>query len=591
MPRKLPKGKSLAEVNTELAKEWHSTKNGDLTPSDFTSGSGEKVWWKCDKGEDHEWEASVHKRSSGRSCPVCNGSKIVKSNCLSTTNPKLAKEWHPTKNGELSPSNIASKSNKKIWWKCNKGNDHEWTARVSSRSSGAGCSICSSRTVVKSNCLATTHPELAEEWHPTKNGELRPLDIIYGTHKKIWWKCDKGEDHEWYTAPSNRSTICPFCMNIKVSETNSLQTLFPHLALQWHPTKNGSLTPNQIISGSGETVWWKCEKGDDHEWETTIVARSKQKEGYGCPYCYGRYVSVTNSLKSQYPELAEEWHPTKNGSLTPDKVTPGSHKVFWWKCDKGEDHEWYTIGAIDRIKRGDGCTICSGHKVVNSNCLATTHPKLVKEWHPTKNGDLTPFDVSYGSGKVWWKCNKGDDHEWKTRVVHRTKGGGCPFCTLTPQSKQELTITFELLKFFKDINPRGFKTKINGKVRSIDIYIPQFQLAIEFDGSYWHKGKREFDKLKTIQLKEEGLDVIRVREQSKVATLKKITKNDVISKTPFNGKEVANNVLKQIMKMYELDTKKIAKFESYIAKNELQNEKGLDKYIDMILTEKAEKKK
>ena len=149
---------------------------------------------------------------------------------------------------------------------------------------------------------------------------------------------------------------------------------------------------------------------------------------------------------------------------------------------------------------------------------------------------------------------------------------------------------FELIQFFKDINPRGFKTKINGKVRSVDIYIPCFQLAIEFDGSYWHKGKREFDKLKTIQLKEEGLDVIRIREQSKAATLKKITKNDVISKMPFNGKEVANKVLQQIMKMYELDAKKIAKIESYIAKKELQNEKGLDKYIEMILTEKAEKK-
>ena len=59
---------------------------------------------------------------------------------------------------------------------------------------------------------------------------------------------------------------------------------------------------------------------------------------------------------------------------------------------------------------------------------------------------------------------------------------------------------------------------------------------------------------------------------------------------PFNGKKAANNVLRQIMKMYDLDTNKIAKIESYIAKNERQNEKGLDKYIDMILTEKAEKK-
>ena len=110
-------------------------------------------------------------------------------------------------------------------------------------------------------------------------------------------------------------------------------------------------------------------------------------------------------------------------------------------------------------------------------------------------------------------------------------------------------------------------------------------------GSYWHKGKREFDKLKTIQLREEGLDVIRIRVQSKVATLKKITKNDVISKIPFNGKEITNNVLKQIMKMYELSAKKITKIESYIVKKELQNEKGLDRYIEMILNEKAKKKK
>ena len=63
-----------------------------------------------------------------------------------------------------------------------------------------------------------------------------------------------------------------------------------------------------------------------------------------------------------------------------------------------------------------------------------------------------------------------------------------------------------------------------------------------------------------------------------------------MSKQPFNCKQVANEILTQIMRNYTLGAKKIAKIESYIAKKELQNEKGLDKYIDMILTEKAEKK-
>ena len=114
---------------------------------------------------------------------------------------------------------------------------------------------------------------------------------------------------------------------------------------------------------------------------------------------------------------------------------------------------------------------------------------------------------------------------------------------------------------------------------------------IKLLSTYFHKDKIAKDKLKTLQFKKEGFEIFRVRQQSKKDKLKKLTKNDVISKYPYNGKEVVNNVLKQIMKMYELDTKKIAKIESYIAKKELQNEKGLDKYIEMILTEKAKKKK
>lgn len=49
------------------------------------------------------------------------------------------------------------------------GDDHEWQASVSQRSKGHGCGVCANRVVVKSNCLATLNPELAKEWHPTKN--------------------------------------------------------------------------------------------------------------------------------------------------------------------------------------------------------------------------------------------------------------------------------------------------------------------------------------------------------------------------------------------------------------------------------------
>ena len=78
----MPKS-SFAETHPNLAKQWHPTLNGDLTPSDITKGSNKKVWWKCPKGDDHEWEAVISSRSEGSGGAVCDGKKIVLSNLMS----------------------------------------------------------------------------------------------------------------------------------------------------------------------------------------------------------------------------------------------------------------------------------------------------------------------------------------------------------------------------------------------------------------------------------------------------------------------------------------------------------------------------
>ena len=69
----IDKEKSLAYRFSELAKEWHPTKNGELTPEDISYGSKQNIWWQCEKG--HEWQASVNHRSRGKGCPYCSGRK------------------------------------------------------------------------------------------------------------------------------------------------------------------------------------------------------------------------------------------------------------------------------------------------------------------------------------------------------------------------------------------------------------------------------------------------------------------------------------------------------------------------------------
>jgi very-short-patch-repair endonuclease len=425
---------------------------------------------------------------------------------------------------------------------------------------------------------------LAKEWHPSKNGSLTPNDTSLNSGKIVWWKCNKGTDHEWKASIGNRAKNrgCPCCANKKLVKSNSLGYLNPELAKEWHPSKNGNLTPYDVINGSNKKVWWKCNKGIDHEWIASINGRII---GDGCSVCQGFTVVKSNCLATTYPKLAKEWHPTKNGSLTPFDVMPKTNKKVWWKCNKGDDHEWLT-SVNHRSSRGDSCLVCSGRKIVLSNCLATLNPELAKEWHPTKNGKLSPFDVTKNTYKrIWWKCDKGVDHEWLTFIYVRVNGSGCPYCTLTPQSKQELTITFELINFFK-INPRGFKTRVLGKIWTIDIYIPEFKLGIEFDGSYWHKDKRALDKLKTKKLEDDGFTIMRVREEPLIA----ITDIDVISKIPFNAKQVTNGILEHILEVYKIDERKTRKIINYLLKESIQNERGLNDYIEMILTEKAKRK-
>ncbi|MGA9381727.1 MAG: zinc-ribbon domain-containing protein [Phormidium sp.] len=277
---------------------------------------------------------------------------------LSIVNPELALQWHPTKNGDLTPDKVNAGSPKKVWWKCPKGSDHEWDAQIRSRVNGVGCPYCSGKKLSVTNSLGSCHPELAAQWHSTKNGNLTPKQVLKGSHTKVWWKCPKGPDHEWKTEVRTRTKVngsgCPYCAGQKASKTKSLVSLYPEIAKEWHPTKNGILSPDQVPEGSAKKVWWKCSEGFDHEWLTQVRYRVM---GDGCPYCSGLKASATTSLASRYPEIAKEWHPTKNVPLTPHDVGGGSKKKVWWRCSIDASHEWKAV-ISNRTRLGNGCPAC-----------------------------------------------------------------------------------------------------------------------------------------------------------------------------------------------------------------------------------------
>lgn len=89
-----------------------------------------------------------------------------------------------------------------------------------------------------------------------------------------------------------------------------------------------------------------------------------------------------NDLVTQFPEVARDWHPTRNTGLQPEQTAPKSNRKVWWLGSCG--HEWQAVVA-NRTARRSGCPYCANQKVGYGNDLATRHPELAAQWHPTRN--------------------------------------------------------------------------------------------------------------------------------------------------------------------------------------------------------------
>lgn len=272
----------LIALDPTLVAQWHPSLNGDLTPVQVGARNARKVWWRCEHG--HEWQAQINKRTDGSRCPFCTGRRVKPGvTDLSTVNPDLAAQWHPSRNGELTTSMVSAGSNTKVWWRCER--QHQWQSRVVDRAvMGRGCPFCSgARPSGERTDLATANPDVAALWHPTFNDALTPADVSPGSHRAVWWLCANG--HSSRAPVRNRSAGkgCPQCLGRPAHDpvtTKSLTEVDTEIAAQWHPTRNADLTPTQVDVGSSRVVWWRCEAG--HEWEQSVVDRVF---GPGCWQC------------------------------------------------------------------------------------------------------------------------------------------------------------------------------------------------------------------------------------------------------------------------------------------------------------------
>jgi hypothetical protein len=200
-------------------------------------------------------------------------------------------------------------------------------------------------------------PELVAEWDFDKNAGVEPREISAGSGRRVWWTCPKGPDHRWRAKPNNRTrgAGCPFCANRRPSVTNNLHRRFPAISAEWDPERNGKTGPSVVVATSTRVAWWRCSRDPQHTWRASV--RDRTRDLSSCPFCANTRVCSTNSLLAMCPALTAEWHPTNNGLLGPDDVTPGSSRRVWWRCTAcGVD---WRASISNRVSRASGCPACA----------------------------------------------------------------------------------------------------------------------------------------------------------------------------------------------------------------------------------------
>lgn len=479
----------LCTTHPELINEWDWDKN-ILDPSQVLAGSKRMAWWKCSLG--HSYDMRISTRSSQKcGCPYCSipAKRVLKGfNDLQTRYPELAKEWHPSKNGELTPDSVLCGSARKVWWIGICG--HEFNQSIANRVHGGNCPYCSHQKLLKGyNDFATTHPSLLNEWDYDKNTFL-PSQIGVGSHRKVWWKCPFGHSYQAY--PSNRCGIshsgCPICD--KENHTSfpeqallyyiqkyypdaensnrtaigmeldiyipSLRIAIEYDGANWHKDNFLELKKNRTCQEMNIQLIRIREKGLELYDDCFCILREDNKSELSLSYVIRQVLKAINktitmdvdvrrdsaviyssyiltrkkkSLKSLYPDIASEWHPSKNGDLTSEMVAPKTEKKVWWLGQCG--HEWL-MAVQQRTYQNCGCPICAGKRILSgTNDLLSKYPSICEEWDYKKNAEegLFPNKVApHSDKKAWWICKR-CGKSWKSKIDGRTRmNAGCPYC-------------------------------------------------------------------------------------------------------------------------------------------------------------------
>ncbi len=285
------------------------------------------------------------------------------------------------------------------------------------------CPICEgTRLVPELTSLAAVRPDIAARWDQERNEPVRPRDVLPGSRRHMWWKCERG--HRWSATVdslSNKGSGCPYCAGFSIERgVADFATTHPNLVHFWDGTID-QVQPHEISARhTGVTIILRCPSG-----HTFIRTPARLAATPTCPFCEGRaLLPGVNDLATTNPEVASWWDYEANGPLLPGDLRAGSNVRAHWRCPRG--HRFVQqVGYLCR-RMHPSCPVCTGRLLLPGvNDVTTRHPVIATEWAHDLNV-LSANGTVPGRGKWWWRCKHG--HVQLSAVRERVRSGGCTIC-------------------------------------------------------------------------------------------------------------------------------------------------------------------
>lgn len=434
----------LATTNPELLDEWDWEKNTPLQPTDFVAGSHEKVYWKCSKcGE--PWYTEIRVRAKrGHGCRKC-GRKLMGDTfrrnllaqgkkSLAEEHPEIAREWHPTKNQPKTASDYTSASGELIWWKCPTCG-YEWPATIYNRVfNKSGCPLCAGSIIVSGvNDLQTKNPDMAAEWHPIKNLPLKPNEIASYSDENVWWVCKFGHEYRCRVSDRQKGVGCSECS--KRFQTSLPERIVEYYVRKAFPACKSNYKPSCLNGAEIDIFIPELSIGIEYDGQRfhQNIIRDEIKD----KMCHKNGIQLIRIREKKCP-LYTRSDPTFI-------INDQSNRCFS-EVIRSVLEAIGVVGVAVNIEHDKQLIIEEYWDTAIGGSIAELYPELAKEWHPTKNGELSPEAVSKGSSKkVWWKCSK-CGHEWPTRISKRVAGSGCERCANIQRRQQLYKAVYQFSK-------------------------------------------------------------------------------------------------------------------------------------------------